>query len=628
MSIISNIDPRSAVPCRTVAFSPDGKFLTEANYLGFITIRSTNDGRIVNRFLGQTALVETIRFEQQTSNLFLVGAGFEGYRDFGAAKVFDFPTGNRIGELKGHWDDITDIAFLEGRGQRVVTVGLDRKVIVHNLTNPSRNWKWEGYTDYLNMVSARPMFDGNFAIAGDSDFTYVLDSNKKKVIAEIYTPGDSNGLIWSPDGRYLIVGDDHADLYYFDSQSNWEKVATTKLGGAVKKTVRDPLFGNRGVSACYDGRVWSFPLFPTNNVSDNFIVAERRKGLWGINVDVTKNHIATPSFFDRAFLLKRNENGIAGEDIGEEPKPTYGANWVAVCSNKPIIAISHDDGFIRIRKKEDGSLLKVIGGHTNSLFMGCCFHPNLPILATIDFYGEVWLYDWENDKLLQRHEMTFGPGISVDFSKDGKFLVVGGYRWDGWVFPVSDSGHLETPIALEKPNKGVIKNINFTPENDILAAAGDGSVVFHGYSNGKWYVKKHIKTEPAMELCNGVAFSKNRNTIYAVSRDQTLRSFDGDSGQLLAIGLAHTRSVKTVATSECGKYVVTGGYDRTILIWDAETLKPKLPPMRNTNAGISSVRIENGVVYSCSFDGVITAWNLSNGRLIWQRDSFDSFSNL
>lgn len=624
---MSKIDPRSAVPCRTVAFTTDGLYLVEANYLGFITIRSTTDGSIINRFLGQTALVETIRFEKRTDKLFLVGAGFEGYRDFGVAKIFDFPNGNRIGELKGHEDDITDIAFLEGDDRRIVTVGLDKRVKVHNLSTPTSNWTWEGYTDYLNMVSARPMHDGQFAIAGDSDYTYVIDANQKKTIAELLTPGDSNGLIWSPDGKYLIVGDDHADLHYFDSALNWEKVSITKLGGAIKKTARDPFFPDRAAAACYDGKIWSFPLFPTKESKDNFVLVERRKGLWGINVDVTKTHISAPSFFDRAFLMKRNALGVAAEDIGPPPQPTYGANWIAVSQIHDFIAITHDDGYIRLRKRANGELVKVIGGDTNSLFMGACFHPSLPLIATIDFYGEVWIYNWDSGNLVQKYEMPFGPGISVDYSSDGKFLAVGGYRWDGWVLPSDITGKLLDPIALEKPNKGVIKNIIFTEDNNVVTASGDGSIVFHEFNGTNWKVKKHLKTDPPMELCNGVAYSKIHNKIFSVSRDQTVRAFDAETGKNLSTGFAHTRSVKSVAVSNCGNYVVSGSYDRTIIIWDTFSLKPKLPPLRNANAGISCVRIANNFIYSCSFDGVITAWNLENGRQQWIRDSFDSFNN-
>src|ERR1039458_9327630 len=78
-----HIDPRTATPCRTVAFSHDGAVMAEANYLGFVTLRDARSGDLLRRFLAQTALVETIRFEEQSGLLLLVGAGFEGGRDGG-----------------------------------------------------------------------------------------------------------------------------------------------------------------------------------------------------------------------------------------------------------------------------------------------------------------------------------------------------------------------------------------------------------------------------------------------------------------------------------------------------------------------------------------------------------------
>ena len=189
-----NFNPKSSVPCRTVAFSGDGKYLAEVNYLGFITIRSSETGEVINRFMGQTTLSESIRFEPFTNILYVAGAGFEGYRDFGCVKAYDIPSGERILELKGHHDDVIDLCFLSGSKRRVVTVGLDGNVITHNLSENTQ-WRWEDYNEYINTCSPRPNFDGQFAIAGDSDYTFVLDANNNSIVAKLYTPNDSNGLI-------------------------------------------------------------------------------------------------------------------------------------------------------------------------------------------------------------------------------------------------------------------------------------------------------------------------------------------------------------------------------------------------------------------------------------------------
>lgn len=617
------IDPRSAVPCRTVAFSADSRYLVEANYLGFLTVRNSLTGEIEQRYLAQTALVETVRFEANADNLLIVGAGFEGARDFGSVKIIDFSSGQRLAEVSGHSDDITDVVSLPNFGRHIVTVGLDRSVIVHNLQKNCDNWIWDGYTDYLNTCSPRPYYSGQFAVAGDSPFSYVLDACTHTVIAQLETPGDCNGLLWSADGRYLIVGDDHAILQYFDSEQNWKLVETLKTGGAVKRMVADPLNEQRALAACYDGRIWAVPRTP-NSPESTRVIVDRRKGLWGINVDATKTRIAVPSFLDRAYLFERDIEGNEGQPIGPEPKPTYGANWIAINNDLEILAVTHDDGCIRLRDLKTGQIKFILGPDSNSLYMGVSFHPILPILATIDFYGQIWLYDIRDGKIIQHFDAGFGPGITIDFSPCGRFLAVGGYRWDAQVFLVNANGEVGKKFILEHPNKGVIKSLCFVDSQRLLTACGDGSGVLHSFDGSDWSAEKSYRSDPPMELCNGVTVDSQGKRGFWVSRDQTLRAFDVETGKCIGTGLGHTRSVKTVAISECNQYLVTGSYDRTVILWDSYTLQAKLPPFRLANSGISCVRIYQEIIYACSFDGYVMAWSVKSGELLWVKSSLNS----
>jgi WD40 repeat protein len=616
------IDPRTATPCRTVAFSKDEKWLVEANYLGFITCRDAASGMIHSRFLAQTALVETIRFEEETGNLMLVGAGFEGRRDHGVAKILAFPSGGRVAELAGHADDATEVISLPGDRRRVATVGLDRKVVVHDLANPEQSWIWDGYSDYLNTCAARLKHPGQFAIAGDSPFTFVLDANTRSVVAQIESPGDCNGLMWSDDGRYLLVGDDHAEVKYFDSQNEWKMVASAKVGGAAKRMVIDPLGKGQILVACYDGRIWSVSQQPDEKAKPKVIV-DRRRGLWGINIAASRTRLAVPSFFDRAYLLARDADGCGSDFVGPTPKPTFGANWIALSPDGKEIAISHDDGIIRRRDRETGRLLGTLGPDSDSLYMGACYHPQHRILATIDFYGEVWIYNLDSGKVLWRQDMNFGPGISVDFSPCGRFLAVGGYRWDARVLTLNDEGLPIAQATLVGPNRGVVKSIAFAHDGAVLVASGDGCLVIYRRNGDEWKLENGYRPELSMELSNGVAASPDSKRAYIVSRDQSVRCFDIPSAKWTAVGWAHTRSVKSVHVSKCGRWVASGSYDRTVLVWDAETLQVCLPPLRGANSGISCVRIDESRIFSCSFDGVVTAWRLENGEALWTKTSHD-----
>ncbi len=621
------IDPRTATPCRTAAFSPDGSVLVEANYLGFVTLRDARTAAPLRRFLAQTALVETIRFEEKTGALLLVGAGFEGGRDFGAAKVIDPATGGRLRELRGHTDDATDIISLPGRARRVVTVGLDRRVIVHDLDDPGETWVWRDYEDYLNTCSERPGHEGQLAVAGDSPHTYVLDANARTVVAKLDTPGDCNGLQWSADGRYVLVADDHGRVVYFDGDAGFRLAGESRVGGAAKRMVVDPAAPARVLTACYDGRVWSVARSPSGGAAE--VVVDRRRGMWGINVAATASRIAVPSYFDRAYLVARDAAGSATDDVGTEPRPTFGCNWVALHPTADEVAITHDDGRIRVRDGATGRLLRALGPDGGSLYMGAAFHPKLPLLATIDFYGEAFVYDTNTGRVVWREDLGMGPGICVDYSPSGRLLAFGGYSWSGRMVSLGEDGLPVRTTELPASARGVWKSLAFATPTRLLVASGDGALLVydcqHGTAGDRWSARA-LRGSPPMELANGVAPSPDGRLGYVVSRDQSLRAFDLESGAEVASGVAHVRGVKAVHAA--GDFVVTGAYDRTVLIWSRSTLSVQLPPIRLANSGISGVRCcsRRERVVACSFDGVAFAADVRSGRVIWSRTATDVYA--
>jgi ribosomal RNA-processing protein 9 len=74
----------------------------------------------------------------------------------------------------------------------------------------------------------------------------------------------------------------------------------------------------------------------------------------------------------------------------------------------------------------------------------------------------------------------------------------------------------------------------------------------------------------------------------------------------------HTDDILTVAASQDGKFVVTGGKDRKIIVWDTETLKPLrvFSHHRDAVTGLSFRRGTNQL-FSSSKDRTIKTWSLN-----------------
>ncbi|KAL1958766.1 hypothetical protein VTO42DRAFT_3885 [Malbranchea cinnamomea] len=84
--------------------------------------------------------------------------------------------------------------------------------------------------------------------------------------------------------------------------------------------------------------------------------------------------------------------------------------------------------------------------------------------------------------------------------------------------------------------------------------------------------------------------------------------------------LGHTGNILTVAVSPSGRFLATGGADKRLVIWDAETLTPMkvFTQHRDSVSGLSFTRhISSSAtgeqLFSASFDRTIKTWSLSTG---------------
>ncbi|KAJ7142327.1 WD40-repeat-containing domain protein [Mycena epipterygia] len=113
-----------------------------------------------------------------------------------------------------------------------------------------------------------------------------------------------------------------------------------------------------------------------------------------------------------------------------------------------------------------------------------------------------------------------------------------------------------------------------------------------------------------------VHFSPDGTQIVSGSFDRTVRIWDAQTGAVIVRPLeGHTSGVISVCFSPDGRQIVSGSIDGTVRIWDPQTGAPHLGPLEGHSGGVRSVHFSPDALYivSGSDDNTLRIWDAQTG---------------
>lgn len=234
------------------------------------------------------------------------------------------------------------------------------------------------------------------------------------------------------------------------------------------------------------------------------------------------------------------------------------------------------------------------------------FTPNGRQLISVSYDKTIRIWDPEDGALLRTIRGQIGKGdegkiYAGALAPDGRVLAVGGY-----LGPPDE--HVGTSDLFDSPDKlgkftfylGQIRLIDLESGQQIATLKGHTNVVLDlAFSqNGQWLAsasaddtiriwdvsdRRNPKLSNILEghkgNVSGVAFSPNDDALVSASYDGTLRlwrlpadlSLQASIKGVQAVEMRqHSDSVSCVAYSPDGQYIVSGGKDQKILLWNAQ----------------------------------------------------------
>lgn len=133
---------------------------------------------------------------------------------------------------------------------------------------------------------------------------------------------------------------------------------------------------------------------------------------------------------------------------------------------------------------------------------------------------------------------------------------------------------------------------------------------------------------------NCIAYSTDGKRIVSGSWDNSVIVWDAESGEVIAGPFkGHTHWINSVGFSRDGKYVASGSLDKTVIIWNAENGEVFRGPFLHVGA-VNCVSfspdgkhiVSGSSVTTFSFDGEsfdsgsIVVWDVESGKAIFERD--------
>jgi WD40 repeat protein/serine/threonine protein kinase len=214
----------------SMAFHPDSRHLATASYDCTVRVWDAATGRKVNSFRGHTGAVFAVVFSGDGRRVISAGADR-------TVKFWDATANQERRLLAGHEGKVPGVAFSPDGG-RLASVGWDRTVRLWRVPGGGEPVTLEGHRGNVDAVAFSP--DGRLLATGGPQTILLWDPASGRKVHELRTPGRVSRLAWRPDGHELAVAsfwtnEDRAlcsEVNFWDPETG-QLVHTIRNGGGA-----------------------------------------------------------------------------------------------------------------------------------------------------------------------------------------------------------------------------------------------------------------------------------------------------------------------------------------------------------------------------------------------------------
>lgn len=575
----------------SVAFSPDGSQILTSSSQNAIAW-DANTGQKLVEFNGHESWV--VQAVYSPDGQFVATASSDE-----TARIWDASSGEELALLEGHETELTDIAY-SPNGELIATTDYAGTLIVWDASGRNERYmlsEGEGaalydvnfspdskyiiisdnalqtvvlvaqtgkviaaqnfHTDIVSRAVYSP--DGAFMASASSDNTVIVNSvtasatlfgksisadpdsvDVNKIMFRLTDSEDVNAVVYTPDGKYLVTGNDEGEIKVWDANpvSGYEWTGFRPHTARIDGMEFSP-DGEHYVTAARDGKAFIWSL--TDQTSIELVGHESSIQDVAYNSDGTQ--IVTGGFDGLAILW----DAQTGELLQKFSKDNQWVTGVNFNPDGNLIAASLQDGTVVIWDAVSGDEISVLQSNDMYTYVNeLAFSPDGKTLAVSSDAGFVVLWDvatWKQVDVFAGHTDWIK---GLDYSPDGTHMVTGSYDTTAIIWDVAK----RTPVlTLDEHSQG-INDVTYSPDGTLVATASvDGTAKLWDASTGDLLVTYQTPTDQILS----VAFSNDGKYLATGSETGVVRMYYVYPNDILEI--AKSRITRTFTEEECINYL-------------------------------------------------------------------------